>query len=264
MLEFPSRERLFVAEARSVIRVLLIWLLICSSISARPLFGDERRVPGAVHKGQTKLIVVSEDFPQQFLSWQYLKPQFIRWHLDYKRWESDYLSYFKKTYGQKSLTFKPTMIVMHYTVVPTAEQTFAVLQRRQVSVHLMIDTDGTIYELMPLNRRCNGAYGVNHKALSIEMVARTEGDLLSRPYQIFQSFCAVRYLMAKYNIPLNKIVGHYEVGMGVSKVPDYLDLADPYYPTRYPPSSKRTDPGETYMRWLRTYLKVDPPSPFDL
>lgn len=214
-----------------------------------------------MHKGQGSVVPLAADFPDDFLDWGYSEPRWLKWFLPYEMWTKEYRRYFKRNYAENSLHFQPnpSMIVMHYTVVPTAEATYRVLSRRHVSVHFMIDVDGTIYQLMPLERRCNGAYGVNHKALSIEMIATTEQDLLSRRYQVFQSFCLVRYLMQRYDIKFDKVVGHFEVGMGVTRVPDYLDLYDPYYPTRYPPHDMRYDPGEKYMRWLRTYLIIDPP-----
>lgn len=245
-------------------RLLICLLLLTSVVDARPLSSREGKRHRAVHKGQTQIMVADDDFPTNFLDWVYQRPELIKWHINYKNWEKEYRKYFKSHYNERSLTFKPSMIVMHFTVVPTAEATHALFQRNHVSVQLMIGKDGSIYELMPLNRRCTGAYGVNHKALSIEMVARSEQDLLSRQFQVFQSFCLVKYLMAKYDIPLSKVVGHYEVGEGVTRVPEYLDLHDKYSPTRYPASSKRTDPGKTYMRWLRSYLEMNPPTTGDL
>lgn len=242
--------------------VLLLLLLSCAALAGPVPFEDAGK---AVLKGQRGGGgPVPNDFPDSLLSWAYEPPDVIPWFLDYQSWEAHHLNYFRKTYGVDSLKFRPSMLVMHYTVVPTAEQTYSVLQRRRVTVHFVVDKDGTIYQLLPLERRCTGAYGVNHKALSIEMVATTEADLLSRPYQVFKSFCLARYLMAMYEIPQDKVVGHYEVSEGVSRVPEYLDLADPYYPTRYPPSETRTDPGKKYMRLLRGYLNMEPPSEADL
>ena len=254
-------------ELSFMLRLFLsLFLSLTLIASARPPAVEETHELQAVHKGEggVEYWDVDFDFPQQYLNWGYQRPDMIRWFLSYRSWEKEYKKYFWRNYREKSLTFTPTMIVMHYTVVPTAETTYRVLQRNHVSVQLMIARDGTVYQLMPLNRRCNGAYGVNHKALSIEMVARDEYGLLSRPIQVFRSFCLVKYLMAKYNIPFENVVAHSEVGEGVTRVPQYLDYADPAYPTRYPPWSKRTDPGKTYMRWLRTYLKVNPPSTADL
>jgi hypothetical protein len=216
------------------------------------------------HSGGYTKSAKSKELPERFLNLSYKKPVLKDWLLPYQDWEQSYRSYFKKHYGDTNLTFKPSMIVMHYTVIPTSEGTYRALSRNEVSVHLMVAPDGTVYRLLPLDRKCTGAYGVNHVALSIEMVARTESDLLSRTTQVFSSFCLVRYLMAKYDIPLSKVVAHYEVGEGRKRVPEYTDLYDKLFPDRYPPSSARSDPGPTYMAWLRSYLSENPPAKSDL
>lgn len=236
-------------------------MLLASTCLARPIGNDDinqMRFQHEYHAGYKKS-AASKRLPKRFLEMDYQKPLFKDWLLPYQGWEQHYRSYFQKHYGDSSLTFKPTMIVMHYTVTPTEQITYEALERNRVSVQLMIGHDGTVYKLLPLDRRCNGAYGVDHVALSIEMVAQTESDLLSRSKQVFSSFCLVRYLMAKYDIPLNKVVAHYEVSGGKKRVPEYTDYFDQIYPDKYPPSSARLDPGPTYMSWLRSYLRKNPP-----
>ena len=191
----------------------------------------------------------------------YQRPQIKDWLLPYGEWESKDRTYFLRNYGQNRLDLKPSMIVMHYTVVPTAELTIRALTNKRVSVHFMVDTDGTVYRLLPTDRRCTGAYGVDHLALSIEMVARTEADLLSRTRQVFSSFCLVRHLMQEHAIPARQVIAHYEVSEGRKRVPEYTDLHDHVYSDRYPPGETRLDPGPTYMAWLRAYLKENPSGP---
>lgn len=237
-------------------------LFATALVSARPIgdsdinqmkFQHERR-PGYTKSAKSKQL------PAEYSRMEYKKPVLKDWLLPYQNWEQQNRAYFQKHYGDNRLNFTPSMIVMHYTVTPTEEITYQVLSRNRVSVHLMVGHDGTVYRLLPLDRRCTGAYGVNHLALSIEMVAQTESDLLSRSRQVFSSFCLVRYLMAEYDIPLGKVVAHYEVGEGKKRVPEYTDLHDKIYPDKYPPSSQRLDPGPTYMAWLRSYLKSNPPT----
>jgi N-acetyl-anhydromuramyl-L-alanine amidase AmpD len=204
----------------------------------------------------------------------YQEPKYVSWFLPYQTWEAEYRNYFQRHYHDPSLTLKPTLICMHYTVTPSASTVYDMFCRGtqmcagdagtvfgHVSVHLMIDKDGTIYQLLPFDRKCTGAYGVNHKAISIEMVATTESDLLSHPAQLYQSFCVVRDLMRKYNIPLSGLIAHSDVSAGKSVVPEYLDYADSKYPDSYPSSSTRTDPGSTYMTWLRDYIEKNGPAP---
>jgi hypothetical protein len=216
---------------------------------------QHERSPGYVKSARATRL------PAQFASMTYRPPVIKDWLLPYLSWEQKDRTYFQRNYGENKLTLSPSMIVMHYTVIPTAEDTYQALTRKKVSVHFMIAPDGTVYRLLPENRRCSGAYGVDHVALSIEMVARTEADLLSRAQQVFSSFCLVRHLMEQYGIPLSQVVAHYEVGEGKRKVPQYTDLYDTVFPDRYPPSEARLDPGPTYMSWLRTYLKENPASP---
>lgn len=215
-------------------------------------YQHERR-PGYVKSASASRV------PSQLQGMTYEEPEIVDWLLPYASWEQKDRNYFRRNYGENQLALEPSMIVMHYTVIPSAEDTYAALSRKKVTVHFMINTDGTVYRLLPTNRRCSGAYGVDHVAISIEMVARTESDLLSRSRQVFSSFCLVRHLMEQYDIPLKHVVAHYEVGEGKKRVPQYTDLYDTVYPNSYPPSEMRTDPGPTYMAWLRSYLQENPP-----
>jgi N-acetyl-anhydromuramyl-L-alanine amidase AmpD len=239
-------------------RILVLFFFLCvGTTMAQTITDSDINRMRFQHEHQTryKRSAKSKRLPKKFLEMTYKAPKVKDWLLPYQNWEQKYRAYFKKHYGDTRLTFRPSMIVMHYTVIPTTEATYRALSRKKVSVHFMIGHDGTVYRLLPEDRRCTGAYGVNHVALSIEMVAQTESDLLSRSKQVFSSFCLVRSLMEKHGIPSSKVVAHYEVSEGRKRVSEYKDLYDQIYPDRYPPSSARLDPGPTYMAWLRGYLK---------
>ena len=241
---------------------LLLSALLFTAAWADPITNDDLNRMQFQHErnpGYTKS-ASSSKLPSQFKTLKYQRPTIKDWLLPYREWESKDRSYFLRNYGQNRLDLKPSMIVMHYTVVPTAETTMTALTNKKVSVHFMVDTDGTVYRLLPTDRRCTGAYGVDHMALSIEMVARTESDLLSRTRQVFSSFCLVRHLMQEHNITAKQVIAHYEVSEGKRRVPEYTDLHDTVFPDRYPPAEARLDPGPTYMSWLRAYLKENPPS----
>ena len=245
---------------------LFLIFLIGATALARPIGnGDINQLQFQHgHRSGYKKAARSRKLPKRFLKKKYQKPKIKEWLLPYQSWDQKYRAFFKKQYGDTKLTFDPTMIVMHYTVVPTTAGTYRALSRKKVGCHFMIGHDGKVYKLFPEDRRGRAAYGVDHVALSIEMVAMTESDLLSRSKQVFSSFCLVRYLMAKHDISRRKVVAHYEVSEGKRKIPEYTDLADKIYPDRYPPSSARLDPGPTYMAWLRSYLRKRPPSEDDL
>jgi len=211
-------------------------------------------------------------YPAAFDSKPFQNPKYVPWFLPYEEWTEEYRAYFDRHYRDPRVKLDPTLICMHYTVTDSAEAVWNSFRRGcrmsngnkgsvpgHVSVHLMIDQAGTIYQLLPFDRRCTGAYGVNHKAISIEMVASDEADLLSRPAQVWASFCVVRDLMKRFKIQSQGVIAHYEVSQGKTIVPDYLDYNDSECPDRYPDKYARFDPGTTYMAWLRSYLQKNPP-----
>ncbi|MEW6283684.1 MAG: peptidoglycan recognition family protein [Candidatus Eremiobacterota bacterium] len=243
-----------------MLEFLLLWSL---------LQGDPTRVH-PVHLRRVALDAVVDGLypiPRELLERAYRKPELVAWMLPYPEWEAEYIEYFRRHCRDPRVRFRPTAICMHFTVGSSAEGVYNSFVNGanmwkgdgliwgHPSVHLMVDKDGTVYQLLPLDWRCTGAYGVNHVALSIEMVALNERDLLSRPAQVFSSFCLVRSLMDRFGIPESKVYGHSEVGLGRAVVPDFLDYADKAWPDGYPPNAQRTDPGEIYMRWLRLWLR---------
>lgn len=196
------------------------------------------------------------------------EPMIVKKLLPYDKWEKEYQNYNQRHYKESTLELIPHAIVMHYTVSNTLSSAWNTFYNGamyddgdvgttfgHLSAHFIIDKDGTIYQTFPLERRCRGAYGVNHVALSIEMVAHDENSLLSNRKLINSSFRLVAYLMRQYNIPIEKVYGHYEVSEGKKRVPEYLDYGDSKYPDFYPPAFGRTDPGKEYMKQLRSYLK---------
>ena len=86
------------------------------------------------------------------------------------------------------------------------------------------------------------------------MVAADQEDLLSRPRQVFASFCLVHWLMKRYQIPVTRVSSHFEVSLGWIVFPEFTDRADPVWRFCYPFQSFRYDPGTRYMGMLRRYL----------
>ena len=253
------------------------WLLaglMVGAVAAQPVYTNTdinslkaRYLPKAIRASR-----FPPTYPAFFDSKPFQAPKYVPWLLPYEDWADEYRAYFDRHYHDPRIQLQPSLICMHYTVTDSAEGVWNSFNRGcqmsngnkgsvlgHVSVHLMIDQAGTVYQLLPFDRRCTGAYGVNHKAISIEMVATTEGDLLSRTRQVWSSFCVVRDLMKRYKIPVQGVIAHYEVSQGKTVVPDYLDFNDTDYTDRYPEKYARYDPGPTYMGWLRSYLQKNPP-----
>lgn len=244
---------------------LALLLASAAAVVAQPTYNN-RDIDSMRSRYAPKRSKLPARYPREFDGKAVQAPTYVPWFLPYQEWQQEYKAYFQRHYHDPTVKLDPKLICMHYTVMPDAQAIWESFRRGcnmsagkgsvwgHVSVHLMIDQDGTVYQLLPFDHRCTGAYGVNHKAISIEMVATTEADLLSRPKQVWASFMVVKDLMKRYNIPASGVIAHYEVSQGKSVVPDYLDYADPDYPDRYPSKYFRSDPGPTYMSWLRSYV----------
>ena len=48
----------------------------------------------------------------------------------------------------------------------------------------MIDTDGTIYQLVPLTTMCRHTVGLNYTAIGIEHVGTSDAEILGNPRQL--------------------------------------------------------------------------------
>ena len=210
-----------------------------SSIPGVPTIPGPPMVPGpAVRSGQGAVIVKK--------------------HLPYDNWSDEYRQYFQKHYREDDLKLKPKLIVMHYSGTDNFPKLWWTFvnggPEGHLSVHYVIDRDGTIYELIPPDVRARGTYGVNHAAISIDLIGKNQNDILKNKKQLKVSFALVRYLMNKYRISKEKVLGHYEVARGKDLVQEYLDYGDSRYPDRYPPGSRGRGPGKAYMFKLRYYL----------
>jgi beta-N-acetylhexosaminidase len=130
-------------------------------------------------------------------------------------------AYSKRHYGTAQWRLvAPQVIVEHYTVSDTfssAYNTFApdhadseLHELPGVCAHFVIDTDGTIYQLVPLTIRCRHTVGLNYTAIGIEHVGRSATGILANARQIAASLELTRWLMARFHIKQRNVIGHAE------------------------------------------------------
>lgn len=115
------------------------------------------------------------------------------------------LEYLKERYGleKDSPTIDPKMIVLHWTVIPTLEKSFAAFNAAtlpnwrpdikdvsglNVSAHFLVDRDGRIYRLLPETTMARHVIGLNHCAIGIENVGGTD-DLPLTKAQLKSNIC---------------------------------------------------------------------------
>ena len=129
-------------------------------------------------------------------------------------------AYAEKHYGFHSYVLHPRAIVEHYTATPSfssAYSTFAadvpdaeLHELPGVCAHFIIDRDGTIYQLVPLNVMCRHTVGLNWAAIGIEHVGVSDAQVLGNAQQMRSSLALTVWLMWRYTIPLADVIGHNE------------------------------------------------------
>ena len=89
--------------------------------------------------------------------------------------------------------------------------------------HFVVDTDGTIYQLVPLGVRCRHTVGLNWTAIGIEHVGTSDAAILDNPRQLHASLALTAWLMSRFRISLGDVIGHNE------------SLTSPYHRELYAP-----------------------------
>ena len=115
-----------------------------------------------------------------------------------------------------------------------------------VSTHFMVEPDGTIHQLMPLDFMARHVIGLNYNSIGIENVGgENSADNLTKE-QLQANIYLVNYLKQKFKT-IEYVVGHYEYRCfeGTSL---WLEKDDGY-------RTKKDDPSERFMNELRKNIK---------
>jgi beta-N-acetylhexosaminidase len=129
-------------------------------------------------------------------------------------------AYAKKHYGIDSWRLRPRAIVEHVTATDSFSSvynTFAsdspdyeLHELPGTCAHFVIDRDGTIYQLVPLNVMCRHTVGLNWAAIGIEHVGTSDAEVMHDAAQMRSSLALTVWLMWRYSIPLANVIGHNE------------------------------------------------------
>jgi N-acetylmuramoyl-L-alanine amidase len=140
------------------------------------------------------------------------------------RRKAETIAYVRRHYGS---FMKPTwrlihphVIVIHYTDGPTfssAWNTFAqdvpdseLHELPGTCAHFIVDTNGTIYQLVSVGTICRHTVGLNWTAIGIEHVGYSDGQVLGNRRQMSSSLRLVRWLRCRFQIPIKDVIGHNE------------------------------------------------------
>ena len=168
-------------------------------------------------------------------------------------------AYMKEHYGIDTNDTKivPRIIVIHQTAIgdlqkawetfnperlPGSRSDIASASALNVSVHFLVDRDGTIYRLMDETTMARHVIGLDHCSIGIENVGGVDGaDDLTKA-QLKADAELVFYLATKYP-SIDYLIGHYEYRkfeghpLWKEKDPDYR--------------TEQHDPSERFMKALR-------------
>jgi N-acetylmuramoyl-L-alanine amidase len=129
--------------------------------------------------------------------------------------------YAERHYGLHTWRLRhPRVIVEHYTANTSFSATWNTFasdapdpelhERPGTCAHFVVDTDGTIYQLVPLSTMCRHTVGLNWTAIGIEHVGTSDAAILSNARQMRASLSLTLWLMHRYGISLPNVIGHNE------------------------------------------------------
>ena len=137
------------------------------------------------------------------------------------RRKAEMRTYARRHYGIDGYRLvNPHLIVWHYTETTTFAGVFATFaddvpdvqyhELPQVCAHFVVDSDGTIHQLVPLGIMCRHVVGLNYTAIGIENVAESDGQVLGDRAQYQAALQLTRWLRCRYGIPVRDVIGHNE------------------------------------------------------
>jgi len=163
--------------------------------------------------------------------------------------KAEMAQYAQRHYGVRSYVLRPKVIVEHYTATTSfasAYNTFAadvpdveLHQLPGVCAHFIVDSDGTIYQLVRLNVMCRHTVGLNYVAIGIEHVGTSDAQILANRAQMRASLALTAWLMSRYGIALRNVIGHNE------------SLTSPFHKELYAPWRR-----QTHGDWRRADMDV--------
>ena len=135
--------------------------------------------------------------------------------------KAEMAAYSLRHYGSSSWRLRhPHVIVEHYTANDSFSATWNTFASDAPDpelnelpgdcAHFVIDTDGTIYQLVPLDVRCRHTVGLNWTAIGIEHVGTSDASILDNPRQLDASLALTVWLMSRFHISLGDVIGHSE------------------------------------------------------
>jgi hypothetical protein len=130
-------------------------------------------------------------------------------------------AYAQRHYGLSTYRLTdPKVIVEHYTGSADAQSAYGTFapdtadpelhELPGICAHFVIDRDGTILQLVPVEIMCRHTVGLNYTAIGIEHAGFTDQQILSNPAQLRASLALTTWLRCRLKIQVKNVIGHNE------------------------------------------------------
>jgi len=180
-------------------------------------------------------------------------------------------SYIKNHYGLivQNIEIEPKIIVIHYTGIDDFDDSIKrfipsiLLSDRKdisnagvvnVSAHFMVERDGTIHQLMPIDYMARHVIGLNYNSIGIENVGGENHKQNLTIEQLISNIKLINYLKEKFN-SIEYVIGHDEYRCFEGS--DLWLEKDKGYRT------SKQDPGKIFMRDIRANIQGFKVAPCD-
>ena len=171
--------------------------------------------------------------------------------------------YIKQHYNLdvQNIKIVPKIIVLHHTAIDDFNDSLSRFTSQtlpsdrpeitkggsvNVSAHFMVEQDGTIHQLMPLDIMARHVIGLNYNSIGIENVGGAHSKDNLTPAQLIANVELVKELKKRFPT-IEYVIGHYEYKC-LEKSPLWLE-ADRGYRTY------KDDPSKRFMREVREKIE---------
>lgn len=161
----------------------------------------------------------------------------------------------------KDIKIIPKIIVVHHTAIddyadslsrftaqtlPTDRPDITSGGAVNVSAHFMVERDGTVHQLMPLDFMARHVIGLNYNSIGIENVGGANSTDNLTKEQLKANVELINYLKEKFKT-IEYVIGHYEYRC-FEDTPLWLEKDKGY-------RTKKDDPSHRFMSEIRSSIK---------
>jgi N-acetylmuramoyl-L-alanine amidase len=249
MAERSGGQELRLATVIPAMVMMLVAAACSSTSSGLPTAGGSRTALPVASTSAFPTIPPPSPFPSGAEQLGVPKPEIVHDPIPFpSSRRAEMRAYARRHYGlDRFRLVHPRVIVEHFTANQTYRpvfNTFAADSPRLGELpgtcsHFVIDVDGTIYQLVPLELMCRHTVGLNWTAIGIEMVGESDREILGRPRQLDAAISLTVWLMDRFDIELRNVIGHNE------------SLTSPYHMERV-----RSLRCQTHQDWKREDMEV--------